>query len=331
MALNPCSLGWVGLRHAKAVQVPLVASYHTDIPGYAERYGLSLLRDPLWAYLRWMHNQADLNLCPSHFTRKKLEAHGFKRVRVWPHGVDQERFDPLHGNAEWRTRLSRGHPNDPLLLYVGRVALEKRIGWLRPVLDALPEAQLAIVGDGPARAELEALFAGTNTLFTGHLSGLDLSQAYASADVFCFPSANETFGNVVLEAMALGLPVVVPRSGGPVDHVIDGHNAFLVDPDNPLAFAAAVRQLAIDRSYARHLGRQARTYAETQSWDAVIDAMLEAVTELVRAYRLPSRGLCPRQRRQPRQIEPLWIDRTRAARHGAKGHSRRRNHRRISL
>jgi glycosyltransferase involved in cell wall biosynthesis len=281
LLINPAVLGVAGLRHARTLDVPIVASYHTDIPGYTERYGLGLLRDPLWAYLRWLHNRADLNLCPSHYTQAELSAHGFKRVRVWSHGVDAERFHPRYRDSAWRRNLSGGNSEAPLLLYVGRLAAEKRVEWLHPVLDAVPEARLAIVGDGPVRAELEARFAGTPTVFAGYLSGDDLSHAYASADLFCFPSANETFGNVVLEAMASGLPVLAPRSGGPVDQVRDCENGLLTRPDDVEGFVAAARRLVSDRATMHRLGLGARAYAETQSWEATMDPLLSQLRSLV--------------------------------------------------
>jgi glycosyltransferase involved in cell wall biosynthesis len=284
LLINPAVLGVAGLRHARALDVPVVASYQTDIPGYAVRYGLGLFRDPMWAYLRWLHNHADLNLCPSHFTRAELWAHGFKRVRVWSHGVDADRFHPRYRDSAWRQRLSEGHPEAPLLLYVGRLATEKRVDWLRPVLYALPGTRLAIVGDGPIRAELEEQFAGTPTTFTGYLRGDDLARAYASADLFCFPSANETFGNVVLEAMASGLPVIVPRSGGPVDHVRDGVNGFLTRPDDVDGFGATIRRLVTDRAALLQLGKGARAYAEAQSWEVILDEILDELRSLVRHY-----------------------------------------------
>ena len=273
--VNPVLLGLAGLRHARSLGLPVVASYHTDIPGYSTQYGLGLLRNPLWAYFRWLHNQADMNLCPSRFTQTELVAHGFQRVKVWARGVDPVRFNPCHRSDVWRERLSGGHPEAPLLLYVGRLAPEKRVEWLHFILDTLHEARLAIVGDGPSRAALEERFADTPTFFAGYLRGEALSCAYASADVFCFPSATETFGNVVTEAMASGLPVVAPHSGGPVDHVINGHNGFLFAPDNPADLVAKVWRLASNLTYARELGANARAYAETQSWPAVLDGLLE--------------------------------------------------------
>jgi phosphatidylinositol alpha 1,6-mannosyltransferase len=286
--INPASLGLAGLRQARELGLPVVASYHTDIPGYAVQYGYELLRDPLWAYFRWLHNQADLNLCPSYFTQAELKAHGFQRVKIWSHGVDTERFSPRHRSEPWRLRLSGGCPELPLLLYVGRLATEKRVEWLRPVMSLLPEVRLAIVGDGPRRSELEELFADTPTTFTGYLRGRDLAQAYASADLFVFPSANETFGNVVLEAMASGLPVIAPRSGGPVDHVTDDENGFLFEPDDPAELAAPIHRLVSDPAYIRQLGANARAYAGAQSWEAILDGLLDDYAEVIRNHARPA-------------------------------------------
>jgi phosphatidylinositol alpha 1,6-mannosyltransferase len=279
--VNPALMGWVGLRQTRPLDVPIVASYHTDIPGYASLYGWGMLMNPIWSYFRWLHNKADLNLCPSHFTRAQLESRGFERVKVWGRGVDTARFNPRYRSADWRRRLCEGEPESPLLLYVGRLALEKRVDWLRPLLDALPNVRLAIVGDGPLRDELEQTFAGTRTVFTGYLQGENLSRAYASADLFVFPSANETFGNVVLEAMASGLPVLAPHSGGPVDHVFDAKNGFLFDPKDIEDMITWARRLVSNPTHMRQLGVKACVYAESQSWERVLDGLLEKYASLL--------------------------------------------------
>lgn len=289
--VNPASLGWVGLRQARALRLPVVASYHTDIPGYANLYGFDLLNRPLWKYFTWLHNQADLNLAPSEFTRLELEAHGFERVSVWSHGVDTTRFNPRHRQPEMRWQLTDGHPEAPLLLYVGRLATEKRVEWLHPLLEALPGVRLALVGDGPRRAFLEDLFRDLPVVFTGYLEGLELSRAYAAADLFVFPSANETFGNVVLEAMASQLPVIAVRSGGPVNHVFDGYNGWLCDPEQPQDMLRRVQYCLERPTLMETLGRQARRYAETQSWEVVMDALLENYTALAERRSVNSRHL----------------------------------------
>lgn len=282
--VSPVTLGLAGLRQARALGLPVVASYHTDIPGYATRYGLSLLRQPLWRYFRWLHNQADLTLCPSRYTRDELAEHRFRRLRIWGRGVDAARFAPARRSGEWRARLSGGAPDAPLLLYVGRLASEKRIDWLRPVLQALPGARLAVVGDGPLRPALAELFAGLPVVFTGYLRGDDLAAAYASADAFVFPSDRETFGNVVLEAMASGLPILVPRAGGPVDHVQDERNGLFFAADSQQDLVDQARRLVLDGELRQRLGAAARRHAESQTWPAIFDELLSDYARVMADY-----------------------------------------------
>ena len=188
--LNPITLGLGAIRGAKAMRLPIVASYHTDVPGFARHWRLGFFSGLMEKYLRWMHNQAHLNLCPSEHTRIQLEQAGYLRLKVWSRGVDTQQFHPNQRSPAWRTRLTDGHDNAPTLLFVGRLGYEKRIDWIRPVLDAMPQLRLALVGDGPARAQLQSVFAGTPTTFLGALHGQDLAQAYASADFFVFPSSS---------------------------------------------------------------------------------------------------------------------------------------------
>jgi phosphatidylinositol alpha 1,6-mannosyltransferase len=282
--VNLASLGLVGIHHAHNLNVPVVASYHTDMPGYARFYGMGLLEDPLWAYFRWLHNQADLNLCPSYYTKRQLEAHDFERVDVWGRGVDTQRYSPRHRTQAWRERLTQGEPERTLLIYVGRLATEKRIEWLRPLLDLLPDTALALVGEGPLREELEELFEGTRTVFTGYLSGQDLAEAYAAGDLFVFPSASETFGNVVLEAMASGLPVIAAGAGGPVDHVHNEQNGYLSDPEDADDFRSLVQQALADRTRLAKMSAGAQAYAETQTWDMILDGLLRQYAQVIRDH-----------------------------------------------
>ena len=272
---NPVLLGVAGTRWAESRGFPVVASYHTDVPGYARTYGFPALTRPLWGYLRWVHDKARLNLCPSRATLAELESRGFSNLKLWTRGVDADRFSPDKASQEWRRRLTGGNPQAPLLLYVGRLAPEKRVDWLRPLLEELPGARLAIVGGGPSREELERLFAGTPTVFPGYLQGEDLAGAYASADIFAFPSASETFGNVVLEAAASGLPAVAPRAGGVVDIVRDGETGFLFEAHSRRAFSDSVRRLVHDLGKRREMSAKARSLAEGRSWEAVLDGLLE--------------------------------------------------------
>jgi glycosyltransferase involved in cell wall biosynthesis len=266
--VNPAFLGIGGIYYAKTMDIPLVASYHTHLPQYLQHYGLGALEGLLWELLKAAHNQAQLNLCTSTAMLEELVNHGIERVDLWQRGVDTEMFQPHLASSQIRSRLSQGNPESPLLLYVGRVSAEKQIDQIKPVLEAIPEARLAIVGNGPQREALEAHFAGTNTYFVGYLQGLELASAYASADAFIFPSRTETLGLVLLEAMAAGCPVVAANSGGIPDIVTDGVNGYLFAPDDPDGAITATKRL-LQRKAERELLRQnARQEAERWGWAA---------------------------------------------------------------
>ena len=261
--------------------MPVVASYHTDVPGYMAYYGFGALREPSWAFFRWLHNQADLTLCPSTSTRRQLEARGFERVEIWSRGVDTRQYAPERFSFEWRHRLSAGHPESPLLLYVGRLAVEKRLELLRPLFDRLPGIRLALVGTGPAEAQLRELFAGTATEFLGHVEGDALAAAYASADFFVFPSESDTFGNVVLEAQASGLTVLAAGAGGPLDLVLHGDNGFLFTPGDVDDLARRLEWLIANPVFSYIVRRRARHSAERRSWDSVMAGLFAQYEGLV--------------------------------------------------
>lgn len=289
--VNPVALGLAGMRYARRSELPLVASYHTDIPGFARRWGLGVFGEPLYAYLRWIHNQADLNLCPSRATQRELAANGFERLHVWTRGVDTQRFSPARRSEEMRRKLCGGEDARRLMISVGRLSAEKRIDWVRPVLEAAPETRLAVVGDGPQREELEACFAGLPVTFTGYLRGADLAAAYASGDLFVFPAANETFGNVALEAMASGLPVVAPAAGGVLDFVEHEQNGLLFQAENIDAFVKQTLRLVRDQDLAAACAAGGRATAETRGWTAVLDGLVGQYTALASRERtVPARA-----------------------------------------
>ncbi len=266
--VNPAVLGLGGIYYAKTMQIPLVASYHTHLPQYLHHYGLGAIEGVFWEFLKAAHNQAKLNLCTSTAMVDELVNHGIQRVDLWQRGVDTEMFQPHLASKQMRSRLSEGNPDAPLLLYVGRVSAEKQIDEIKPVLEAIPEARLAIVGDGPNREALEAHFAGTNTNFVGYLQGLELASAYASADAFIFPSRTETLGLVLLEAMAAGCPVVAANSGGIPDIVTDGENGYLFEADDPDGAITATKRLLEAKEEREQLRLKARAEAERWGWAA---------------------------------------------------------------
>lgn len=266
--VNPAVLGLAGLYYAKMMQIPLVASYHTHLPQYLQHYGLGMLEGVMWELIKASHNQAQLNLCTSTAMVQQLREHGIERLDLWQRGVDTETFHPELASQEMRSHLSQGHPESPLLLYVGRLGAEKEIERIKPVLESIPDARLALVGDGPNRSVLEKHFAGTPTHFVGYLTGKELGSAFACADAFVFPSRTETLGLVLLEAMAAGCPVVAARSGGIPDIVTDGVNGYLFDPADDQGAIAATQRLLNQKQERETLRQNARLEAERWSWAA---------------------------------------------------------------
>lgn len=267
-AVNPLVLGLGGILYARHLKVPLVASYHTNVARYSRFYNLGFLEDVACWWTRNLHNQACINLCTSKATRTYLLHEGIKRLRLWPQGVDARRFRPDRASGKWRIRLSDGHPDQKILLYVGRLASEKGVEQLKAVLQEISGARLAIVGDGPARKALVREFRGTPTVFTGLLTGDDLATAYASADLFLFPSTTETLGLAMIEGLASGLPVVAARTGAAHEVVSEGETGLLYEPGSASEFVAAVRRILDDDKLRASLSRNARDTVAERTWEA---------------------------------------------------------------
>lgn len=281
--VNPAVLGLGGIWLARTRGVPLVASYHTHLPKYLEHYGMGMFEPLLWELLKAAHNQAALNLCTSSAMVEELSQHGIQHTALWQRGVDTDLFRPEWRNPAMRRKLAGVHgDSDSLLLYVGRLSAEKQIERIRPVLDALPQARLALVGDGPHRQQLEKVFAGSATTFVGYLGGEDLASAYASADAFLFPSSTETLGLVLLEAMAAGCPVVGANRGGIPDIVTDGVNGCLYDPDSPASLTAATERLLASTEQRQALRLAARAEAERWGWAGATQQLRRFYSEVVR-------------------------------------------------
>lgn len=286
--VNPAILGLGGLYYAKSLKIPLVASYHTHLPQYLQHYGLGLLEPLLWELLKSAHNQAELNLCTSSAMVKELSSHGIERVDLWQRGVDTELFQPDKACREMRSHLSQGHPESPLLLYVGRLGAEKEIDRIKPILAAIPDARLALVGDGPNRQQLEEHFAGTPTHFVGYLRGKKLASAFASADAFIFPSRTETLGLVLLEAMAAGCPVVAAARGGILDIVTDGVNGYLFDPEAENGAILATQRLLANQEERETLRQNARQEAERWGWSAATAGLRRYYESAIDFHSLPN-------------------------------------------
>jgi glycosyltransferase involved in cell wall biosynthesis len=285
--IHPTLVGTGGLMMAKHLGIPTLASFHLDLATMMHFFGVGFLEPLVWWYTRTNFNAADYALAPSRLVQEDMLAHGVRNVGLWRRGVNAAQFHPCYASAEMRVRLSDGHPDDAILLYVGRLSSEKQIDTVRPVLQQVPGTRLALVGDGPARQDLGEHFAGTPTKFMGYLRGEELWSAFASADIFVFPSALETFGLVLIEAMAAGLPVVTSRVGGVDDMVQSGVNGYVFNVGDARGMINGVRAILSDPSKRRVMGRNARTFAETQSWPAMMDELITCYDDLI-AGRAPS-------------------------------------------
>jgi glycosyltransferase involved in cell wall biosynthesis len=278
-------IGLAGLRSARELGLPIVASSHTDYERYAALYGLNWAVKPGWRYLRWFYGHASRVLCPSVAYQTHLHARGIRHTAIWSRGVDAERFHPRHRSEAWRWSLGVG-PDDLLVTCVGRIAPEKGIDVLLDAWGLLGDlhdrARLVFVGSGLMEAEI-ARRGLPGVRVAGFRRDRELSAGYASADLFVLPSATETFGNVLLEAMASGLPCIAAAAGGPMDFVDHGWNGWLVHPNDPPALADALRTLLADGAQRRRLARAARATAEGRSWSAVHDGLVAEYERAIRA------------------------------------------------
>lgn len=268
---SPAVLSLAGVLFGKNRRLPVIANYQTDLPGYANRYGYNLLHNTVRDGLRAMHNRAHLTLVPSHTLIRQLKDWGFRRLRLWARGTDASRYNPEKRSIEMRARLLAGRPDDSLLvLYVGRLATEKRVDLLREAAK-LPGVAVTIVGDGAERENLENMF-GDTAHFVGYLFGEELTAAYASADLFAFTGTNETFGQVVMEAMVCGLPVLVPNAGGVVDLVLDGMNGYICQEDAD-DFANRIAFLRDNPAKRQRMSELALEYARGRPWETLMEEL----------------------------------------------------------
>lgn len=269
---TPGTLGLLGLMIARLMSIPAAGTYHTDIPQYVRSLtNDEFLEQAAWNYMIWFYNQMEEVVVPSQGTRRQLLERGLPqdRMRPLPRWVDFELFSPARQEPDfWPYRGARG---GIVLLYVGRVSREKSLDLLvdafRPLVERGEEITLAVVGDGPYRDEMERELSGYPALFTGYLSGEELMRAYASADLFVFPSATDTFGNVVLEAQASGLPVIVSDRGGPRELMRDGATGVVFPAGDCRALMDAIAGLVADRARRSSFGAAARTFIRDNAPD----------------------------------------------------------------
>jgi len=269
---TPDLLGHQALRRAQSTETPVVASYHTHFSSYLKYYHLGLLEAPVWSYLRSFYNRCRQVYVPTYTMAEVLREHGItSEFRFWPRGVNTDRFTPVRRSMRWRQAHGTGD-DEVVVAFVSRLVREKGLDVYADVIERLERRNVPhrslVVGDGPARDALKARL--PNTTFAGFLEGDNLAQAYASSDVFLFPSDTETFGNVTLEAMASGLPTVCADAAGSRDLVDDGTTGRLCPPGDVDAFAEAACELIADASLRDRMSTAAFERAQDFTWSNVL-------------------------------------------------------------
>jgi glycosyltransferase involved in cell wall biosynthesis len=275
-------LGWSALSAAVKLRIPCCSDFHTNFQRYSKHYGIGWLKKPIVAYLRKFHNRADSTLVPTAAMRAELEKHGYLNLRVVARGVDTRLFSPARRSAELRREWGISG-NQPVAVYVGRLAPEKNLQLLLRAYAAMKAAQpalrLVLVGDGPERAALQA--AHPEVIFAGMRRGEDLAAHYASGDIFVFPSTTETFGNVTIEAMASGLAVIAYDYAAAAERIKHGRNGVVAGVGNEQEFIALAETLVGDAARIASFGRRARETAETIDWESVHEEFEAALIDAI--------------------------------------------------
>lgn len=284
---TPGPIGLAARVVASRLGVPMVGSFHTLLAEYAEVLsGSRHVGGAMRAYQRWAYGRCQIVLAPSEATRRVLVDAGFApdRLRVWARGVDTGRFSPERRSPGQRQAWG-ARPDRPIVAYVGRLSREKGLGELPATSRDLRahglDHRLLFVGDGPMRGELEA--ACPDAIFTGRVTHDHVPTLLASADVFCFPSRTDTFGNAVLEAQACGLPAVVTDEGGPQEAVRHGETGLVCGPRRPFTLAVGLSLLLRESARRAQMGTAARRLALERSWPRTLEPLFDAWRDAVRA------------------------------------------------
>ncbi len=280
-------LGHAALAVARQLGIPVASGFHTRFDGYARHYGLGLLTLPVRRLLRRFHNRCGATLAPTRALAEELRDQGFQRVGVLARGVDTRRFTPARRSRTLRGQWGASGPV-PVVIHVGRLAAEKNldlvIAAFRAIQTIRSDARLVLVGDGPQRERLARTH--PDVILAGQQTGQALAQHYASGDLFLFPSTSETFGNVVIEAMASGLPVLAFDTAAAHEHLADGVSGVRVSLTgsrrvDEQAFVRAARELAGHPEQWPLLGARAREHASTLDWSEVIGGFESVLVQLV--------------------------------------------------
>jgi glycosyltransferase involved in cell wall biosynthesis len=283
---TPFNLGLYGKRYALKNQIPFVASYHTNFEQYLPYYKIKWIEQVMWKYMDWFHQNCSKIYVPSESTLGSLALREYPNLEVWGRGVDTKLFHP---DADRESVLGTYgiDPDTFVLLYVGRIAPEKSMDVLFDIMEGIPAhirslCHLMVVGDGPSLPELREKYGNDNSVsFHGFIEGKQLAELYAAADIFVFPSATETFGNVVLEAMASGTPVIGANAGGVKNSISHNETGILCEPGRVDQFVKAIVDLYENIELRYQLSIAGREYSLTQTWDSILHKLLDSYRSVV--------------------------------------------------
>lgn len=285
---TPSLLGVYALKYGNKRNIPVVTIYHTHYATYVDYYirvpkASSYLQEPVIKGLMGIYSKCALTFAPTEEMRDFLVNSGVPKesLRILKRGVEPLRFSPLKANGSFRKDYNL--EGKRVILFVSRLVKEKETDTVVAVYNMFKETrddvQFVITGDGPDKENMEA--AMPDAIFTGKQTGDTLAQIYASSDVFIFPSVTETFGNVVLESLASGTPVVAAKAGGPVNIVEDGKSGFLVTPKEQQEFYDRINEILEDDELRGRMSKAAVLYAKTQNWNRISQILFDGYHELI--------------------------------------------------
>jgi phosphatidylinositol alpha 1,6-mannosyltransferase len=279
---TPDIAGFQALRQAELMKVPVVATFHTRYETYLKFYGFGFLEKFVLRYYRKFYARCQMVFPPSQSMLESLQADGISApMEVFGRGVDSELFSPVRRSLPWRQSL--GILDDDIVVgFVSRLVKEKNTDLMRDCFYRLQAAglkfKILIVGDGPEEKSLKLNL--PNAIFTGKLSGEDLARAYASFDIFFFPSESETFGNVTLEAMASGVPAIVADATGSKSIVVHGESGYIQTAREPLGFDVLISRLIKYPKLRTEMGEAARVHALEFNWDKILAMLVKRFEDI---------------------------------------------------
>lgn len=281
--VSPTPINVRAKKYGRRNGIPVVSSFHTHFVSYFRFYGFGGLEEIGWKMMRRFYGDIDVVYAPSEAIIDELASHGIRNTELWSRGIDLRRFSPAYRDPELRARAGAHDDDTPVLLLVSRLVKEKDLADLVAAERILRERgsrhRLVLVGDGPMRDQLRREL--PDACFAGHQGGEALARWYASGDVFIFPSTTETFGNVVLEAQASGLPTVVVDRGGPPDLVTPGETGYVARANDPADLAACVGRLLDDAALRRRMGAAARAAAADRDWAAINGRLIDSYARVI--------------------------------------------------